>query len=181
MLQLTIVLSDEGWSDEEEKFLPQETYILELEHSLVALSKWESKYKKAFLGPIEKTQEEVLGYVEAMNLNPFTPPEIFEKLTKVHFDQINEYIEDKMTATTFNEPRGQARSREIISSELIYYWMTSYQIPWEAETWHLNRLFALIKIFNIKNSKPRKMSRNEAAAQRRQLNEQRRAQHGTTG
>lgn len=181
MLQLVIVLSDDGWDDEKEEFLTAETYILELEHSLVALSKWESKYKKAFLGPIEKTEEEVLGYVEAMCLNPFTPPEIFEKLTKTHFDQINTYIEDKRSATTFNEPKNQPRSREIITSELIYYWMTSYQIPWEAETWHLNRLFSLIKIFNVKNSKPTKMSRNELAQQRRLLNEQRRQKYGTTG
>lgn len=182
MLKLLVKTSNDGWDENLEEFVSGETYILELEHSLVALSKWESKFKKAFLGPSEKTDEEVIGYVEAMLVNPFTPPEILQKLNKTHFDQINAYIEDKMTATTFNELPGQSgRSRETITSELIYYWMVSYQIPWEVETWHLNRLFTLIKVFNVKNSKPKKMSRGEMAAQRRALNEQRRAQYNTPG
>lgn len=181
MLKLVVKITDDGYNDEEERFVNGEVFILELEHSLVSLSKWEARYKKAFLGPVEKTSEEVRGYIEAMCISPFVPLEVFDKLTGDHIKTINEYIEDKMTATTFNDPPSQARSREIITSELIYFWMTSYQIPWEAERWHLNRLFTLIKIFSAKNAKPKKMGKNEAAAMRSKLNAERRAKMGTNG
>lgn len=181
MLQLVVKITGETYDEDNQIFVDGDVYILELEHSLLSLAKWESKYKKAFLGPIEKTQEETMGYVEAMCVNPFTPSEVFSKLNKMHFDQINDYIGDTMTATIINEPKTHGRPKEIITNELIYYWIVSYQIPWEVETWHLNRLFTLIKVFNVKNAKPKKMGRNELAQQRRMLNEQRRQQHGTSG
>lgn len=181
MLQLIIKTSEDGWDAKEERFVDGKEVVLELEHSLVSLSKWESKYKKPFLGLGEKTVEETRGYVEAMFVDPNTPPEILEKLEKVHYDQINAYIEDSMTATTINEPKSQGAPREIITSELVYYWMTTYQIPWEAEHWHLNRLFMLIRVFNNKNGKQKKMGRGELAAHNRRLNAERRAKYNTSG
>jgi hypothetical protein len=179
VLKITVRLS-ESYDEDKQEFV-SEDFDLELEHSLISLSKWESEFEKAFLGKGEKTDEEIMGYVKAMILTPDFPPEVFEKLSLENINAINAYIDRKMTATWFNEPKKGAISRETITSELIYYWIVSYQIPWEVERWHLNRLFTLIKVFNAKNEKPKKTSRAEAAAQRRALNEQRKVQMGTRG
>jgi len=155
--------------------------VLELEHSLISLSKWESEFQKPFLGAGEKTEDEIKAYVKAMVLNEDVIIGIPITLRQVHFDQINDYIESKQSATTFGEmPKHHGRG-ETITSELIYYWMVAFNIPFECQTWHLNRLFALIRICNIKNSKPKKMGRHEMAARNRELNAQRKAQLGTTG
>jgi hypothetical protein len=154
---------------------------LELEHSLVSLSKWESVYKKPFLGNKEMSTEEVYGYIQAMTLDPKISPEVFFRLTKENLEAINQYIEDKMTATWFNDHPTTRPSTEVITSELIYYWMISFNIPIQCESWHLGRLLTLIRIFQIKNSKPTKMSRSEMADRRRTANAQRKAQLGTRG
>jgi hypothetical protein len=179
VLKITVTMS-ETFDEEAQEFITQGV-DLELEHSLVSLSKWESEFEKPFLSKEDKIDDEVIGYVRCMILTPEFPPEVFSKLSSENLEQIKAYIDAKMTATWFNEPKTAARSREQITSELVYYWLVSYQIPWEAETWHLNRLFTLIKVFNAKNAKPQKMSAKEAAAQRRALNEQRRIQFGTKG
>jgi hypothetical protein len=154
---------------------------LQLEHSLVSLSKWESEHEKPFLGKGDKTREEILDYVRCMVVSPNPPGDFLQRLSKENLEAINEYIERKMTATWFSEQPGAPKSREVITSELIYYWLTVFNIPFECETWHLNRLFTLIRIANIKQSKPKKMSRSEVAARNRELNAQRKAQLGTRG
>jgi hypothetical protein len=154
---------------------------LQLEHSLVSLSKWESDHEKPFLGTSEKTQEEILDYVRCMVVSPNPPGDFLQKLSKDNLEAINAYIERKMTATWFVEQPGAPKSREVITSELIYYWMTVFNIPFECETWHLNRLFTLIRIANIKQSKPKKMTAAEVATRNRELNAQRKAQWGTRG
>jgi hypothetical protein len=175
-----IVPGTEMFNDQTQEFTTQGDVILELEHSLVSLSKWESKFEKPFLGRDDKTAEEVLAYIKAMTLTK-VPEEIFSRLSEENIKAINDYIEAKMTATWFSEAPGAPASREVITAELIYYWMITFQIPWECERWHLNRLFTLIRVCNIKSSKPKKMSRAEIAARNRELNAQRRAQLGTTG
>jgi hypothetical protein len=154
---------------------------LQLEHSLISLSKWESEFEKPFLGKVEKTSEEVLAYIRCMVLTPNPPEDFFQRLSKENLEEINKYIDRKMTATWFSEQPGSPRSSEIITSELVYYWMTVFHIPFECETWHLNRLFTLIRIANVKSAKPKKMSRAEISRRNRELNEQRRAQFGTRG
>jgi hypothetical protein len=154
---------------------------LQLEHSLVSLSKWESDHEKPFLGKSDKTREEILDYVRCMILTPNPPGDFLQRLSKENLEAINAYIERKMTATWFSEQPGAPKTREVITSELIYYWMTVFNIPFECEAWHLNRLFTLIRIANVKQGKPKKMSRGEVAARNRELNAQRKAQLGTKG
>ena len=169
------------WDEELEEFTNSKGFVLELEHSLVSLSKWESIHEKAFLGPDPKSNEEVFSYIKCMITTPDFPPEVLSRLSQDNISEIQKYIDSKMTATWFNEPPVTKKSREIITAELIYYWMISLNIPIEFENWHLNRLFTLIKIFNVKNSKPKKMSTAEIAARNRELNAQRKAQFGTNG
>jgi hypothetical protein len=179
---LTIVVPGiEMFDDDSQEFVSVGDVTLELEHSLVSLSKWESKYEKPFLGKGEKTTEEVLGYIRAMVLTPNVPEEVFTKLSEENINAVNEYIEAKMTATWFSDAPGAPSTRDIITAELIYYWMVTFNIPFECERWHLNRLFTLIRVCNLKQAKPKKMSRSELAARNRELNAQRRAQLGTKG
>lgn len=171
----------ETYDESVDEFVSSQETILELEHSLVSLSKWESIYEKPFLGAVEKTPEEILGYIKVMIMTPEVPEEVFSRLSESNFQEIDAYINAKMTATWFSETPGAPRSRDVITSELIYYWLTVFQIPFSCETWHLNRLFTLIRICNVKQSKPEKMSRGEMAARNRELNAQRRAQLGSKG
>ena len=183
MLKL-VVSGEEQFDAKTSRFITGESFELELEHSLISLSKWESIHKKPFLGKTEKTLEETLSYIECMILSPNYPEDLFENFTTDTFRQIHDYIESTESATTFGEMPEQRGRGETITSELIYYWMVAFQIPFETETWHLNRLFALIKICNIKNQPPdkrRKMSKGEIVRRNRELNEQRRAQYGTRG
>lgn len=179
---LTIVIPGTEMFDEaKQEFVTVGDIALELEHSLVSLSKWESIYEKPFLGKSQKSTEEILDYIKLMTLTPNIAPEVYHNLSEDNINAINKYIEAKMTATWFNDPPGAPASRDVITSELIYYWMITFQIPFECQYWHINRLFTLIRVCNIKQSKPKKMSRSEMAARNRELNAQRKAQLGTSG
>lgn len=179
---LTIVVPEQEYYNEElEEFLTLEEVTLELEHSLISLSKWESIHQKPFLSKESKTPQEIFGYIEAMILNPKIPRGVLSRLTRENLDDINAYIESSESATTFGEMPERKGRGEVITSELIYYWLVAFNIPFEVEYWHLNRLFALIRICNIKNSPPKKMSKTQIAQQRRELNEKRRKELNTTG
>lgn len=183
MLKLTLH-GEQSWDEKLEQFVYDDVIELELEHSLVSLSKWEAIWEKPFMASEEKTTEETLGYIEAMCLTPNVPPEVFQALNNDHYKQVNEYINAKMSATWFTEIPGGSKGpsqRDIITSEIFYYWIFSAQIDIAVENWHLNRLFTLLKVFNEKNAPPKKMRKGDAAAQRRMLNEQRRTQLKTSG
>jgi len=181
---LTITIEGlEMWDEEKEVFLNEEGFQLNLEHSLISLSKWESKFEKAFLSDSEKSQEEMLWYIYFMIIPPEVPFEKLSRLSVENLKAINEYIDSKQTATTFREEPKKRGRQEKITAELIYYWMLSFNIPAEFQYWHLNRLFALIRIFGVKQGKQsgKKVSRQEIAENNRKLNEERRAKLGTNG
>lgn len=181
MLRIKVPIGPEGWDDEKQEFVEPEVVVLELEHSLVSISKWEAKWCKAFLSKLTKSDEEILDYIKCMTLNPNVDPEIYNRLTTANFREINAYIEAPMTATHFTEDKNSKSSREVVTSELIYYWMIALTIPSEYENWHLNRLLTLIRICNIKNSPPKKRSQSAIARDYSAINAARRAQHNTKG
>jgi len=180
MLTITVP-GDEVYDDSTGLLSTVNDVQLELEHSLVSLSKWEQMYEKSFMSTEEKTDEELIGYIQCMITTLDWDPQLLYKITQENLEEINNYINAKMTATTFYDPPGAPKTREVITSELIYYWMTVFNIPFECEHWHLNRLFTLIRICNIKQQKPKKISQAEAARQRAELNAKRRSQYGTSG
>lgn len=181
MLTITIK-GEELWDDEAEKFVYFDDTVLQFEHSLVSLSKWEAKYHKLFLTPEKKTDEEMLGYVEAMLITPNVDRSVLNNLNEDQVRAIDAYINDPMTGTTVSQlSQNGTKSSERISAELIYFWMSQYQIDYECRNWHLNQLFTLIKIHHAKSQKPKKMSKTARAQQMAELNAQRRAQTGTQG
>lgn len=191
MLEINIG-AKEGWDASKSEFVTTKPTTICLEHSLVSLSKWESKYKKPFLSS-EKTETEIRDYIKMMTVTQNVDPNIYNLLQGPEFKKINDYISDPMTATWFNDNKpgsnGQSqqprRNNEKITSELIYYWMISYQIPFECQKWHLNRLLTLIRICNVKdsqqNGKNGKMSKKDILSQNRALNAARRQRLGTRG
>lgn len=179
---LTLTIGTEVFNEETGEFSVLDPFELHLEHSLVSLSKWESIWEKPFLSNDAKTSEETQSYIKCMILTPNPPDDLFDRFDKYHYDAVSAYIESKQSATTFGTmPEVKGRRGETITSELIYYWLVVFNVPFEAETWHLNRLLSLIRICNVKNSKPKKMSKGEMVEQRRKLNEERKSQYGTRG
>jgi hypothetical protein len=179
VLQLKI-LAAESFDEATSKFVSPVEAVLELEHSLVSLSAWESKWKIPFLGDKPKTNEQVLDYVIMMFSGTEFSEDLLGKLSDENIKEINDYINDKMTATWFREEKHQD-SGEIVTAELIYYWMIALGVPFECQHWHLNRLLTLIKVCNIKNAPKKKLSRAEAIQQQRDLNAQRRRELNTKG
>lgn len=188
---LTIIVpAKEAWNDATQEFVSTKEQKLCLEHSLVSLSKWEAKYHKPFIGNNEKTQEEILYYIQCMTINQNVDPVVYSVLGEKELRQINDYISDPRTATWFNERTpvgGQQKSTnrgEQVTSELVYYWMVSFQIPFECQRWHLNRLLTLIRICKIKEGqqgKNGKMSRRDILSQNSALNAARRAKMHSKG
>ena len=180
MLHITIP-GVELWDEVHEEFVKVKEQSLSLEHSLVSLSKWESKWCKSFLNTKEFTSEEFLDYVKCMTITQNVNDDVYTRLTNDHVTQIKEYINAPMTATTFsNLPQGK-KNNEIVTNELIYYWMTVHNIPFKCEKWHLNRLMTLIRVCNVKSAKPKKMSRRQIMNQNAALNAARREKLNTSG
>jgi len=180
MLQITIP-AVELWDERKQEFVTTKEQTLQLEHSLVSLSKWESKWCKPFLTKQEKTFEETLDYIKCMTITQNVDPEVYNYLTNENIEEINKYIEAPMTATYFSDDKTAKPSREQITAELIYYWMIALNIPFECQKWHLNRLLTLIKVCNIKNQPPKKRSRQEIMSRNAALNAARRKQLNTKG
>ena len=181
MLILTIP-AIEGFDDEKQEFVCiAKEQTLQLEHSLVSLSKWESKWHKPFISKEEKTVEETIDYIKCMTMTQNVDSNVYNRLTRSNVEEINKYIDNPMTATTFYGDTQKGGSKETITSELIYYWMISLNIPMECQKWHLNRLLTLIRVCNIKNAPPKKMSKREIMSRNAALNAARKKQLNTKG
>lgn len=168
----------EIWDPKKEQFVTLKAvkpYDLNLEHSLISISKWEAKWHEPFISKNGHNPEQTLHYIKCMTINQGVPDEVYDLLTTEDIQKISDYITDPMTATRVSEMPGQKRSNEIVTSELIYYWMTALQIPFECEKWHLNRLLQLVAVCNAKNTPPKKMGKNEIMQRNKDLNAKRRA------
>lgn len=185
MLRLQIP-ETEFWDDEEERFYKVNPCILQLEHSLISLSRWECKYKRPFLSDDQKTVGEIIDYVRMMTITK-TDNDLVYTVIQQNTDllnQIKEYLDDSMTATTFALEEAEDKynpKKSVITAEIIYYWMVTFRIPPEYEKWHLNRLFTLIRVCSIKNSPQKKRSRRDVYQMHRELNAKRRAAMNSTG
>ena len=181
MLQITIP-GEELFDEEKQEFITLKEQTLQLEHSLISLSKWEAKWCKVFLSKQEKTYDETIDYIKCMTLTPNVSSDTYKRLTQANFREIEAYIAAPMTATYFSKDRTGGRSSgEQTTSELIYYWMIALNIPFECQKWHLNRLLTLIRVCNIKNQPPKKMSKKDIASRNAALNAARRKQLNTKG
>lgn len=185
MLQITVPgveVFDESKGEFGEFVNVEKEQPLILEHSLVSVSKWEAKWCKPFLAKTtEKTLEETIDYVRCMTLTQNVKPEVYNRLSDDNIKAVQEYLEAPMTATWFSDDKTASPNREIITSELVYYWMIALEIPFECQKWHLNRLLTLIRICNIKNKPQKKMSQKEVIEKYAALNEARKKQLHTTG
>lgn len=184
MLEITIP-AKEYFDEETFTFFTVNAAKIQLEHSLLSISKWESKWHKPYLGKKRKTAEEIMDYIRCMTITQNVNPAVYNNLTSKNFKEILDYIEDPMTATTFNESKENGKaSKQIITSELIYYWMIVHSIPFECQKWHIHRLLTLIRVCNIKSQAGQKMTKSERAAamaKRRDLNAARRAALNSKG
>lgn len=182
MLHL-VIPEREYFDDEKQEFISIPEQSLNLEHSLVSISKWESKWQKPFLGEKERTYEEFVDYIKCMTLDENVNEETYSHLTKQEIDQVLKYVDDKMTATWFNEhdQKKGGRGGQAITSELVYYWMVAFQIPFTCETWHFNRLLTLIRICEVKNQPSKKMKKKDILKSNAALNEARRNKFGSRG
>lgn len=154
---------------------------LQMEHSLMSISKWEAKHHKAFLSRREKTREEMDDYFRCMTINKISDDSVYSRLTASNLKTIEAYIEDPMTATYMEKDSEGTGPSDTITSELIYYWMVSYRIPSEFQKWHINRLMALIHVCGKKNAPAKKMSKTALAQRNAALNAKRRAAMKTKG
>lgn len=179
---LSIKTSDmEYYNEETFAFVPIKGRTIDLEHSLVSLSKWESKWCKPFLGKQSKTKEETKDYIRCMIMDKNVPDDIINAISETQIQEISDYIDNKMTATTFNDVADTPKNSGVITSELIYYWMITLNIPFECQKWHLNRLLTLIHVCSIKNMPPKKASKSTILSRNSALNAARKKQLNTKG
>lgn len=179
MLQITVP-AQEYWDTIKQEFVYTKEQTLQLEHSLVSLSKWESKWNKSFLHSKDKTDEEILDYIRCMTITQHVKPEVYSRLSADNVQEINDYINAPMTATTFSKDKGGKRNYDIVTAEVIYCWMVTLHIPPQYEKWHLNKLITLIRVCEDKNN-PKKMSKKDIYSRNAQINARNRAKYKSKG
>lgn len=182
---LTIrIPGEEYYDDSSWTFVRNKETTLQLEHSLVSLAKWESIHNKPFLHTDKLTRQETLDYIRCMTITQNTDPAVYDRIPQTTLDQIRQYMDKRATATTFSRiadgGSGGAKP-QIVTAEIIYYWMFTFGIPMECQKWHLNRLMDQIKVCSIRSGPGKKMPKHEAARQQRELNAARKRKHGTRG
>ena len=186
MLQLTIPDAPEEtmWDESTEEFVTRpgcKGATIQLEHSLISVSKWESKWHKSYLSTRERTVEEAIDYIRCMTLTKDVRPEVYEHLTVENIKQVDAYIKDPMSATTIKRKPGKGPTRKIITSEVIYSWMIESEVPFSCEKWHLNRLLTLIEVRNERSNPGKKMSPKSVMKNNAALNAARRSKMHSKG
>lgn len=181
MLKITVPKGENYIESSNEFVTLEKDQVLQLEHSLLSLSKWESKWHKPYLVRNEKTKEEIIDYIRCMTITQNVDPKTYIFLTKENISDVAAYIEDPMTATTFKKEEGKGGSGEILTAEVIYYSMIASNIPFECQKWHLNRLIALIRVCSIKNQPPKKMSQREIMSRNAKINAARKKKLNSRG
>lgn len=181
MLQVVIPASPEIelWDYGREEFITKKAVKeqrLQLEHSLVSLAKWESKWCKPFLSDAKMTEEESIDYIKCMTITQNVPSEVYDNIPNHIIEEVSEYIAKPMTATWFTEEnkKGRKSNNEQVTAELIYYWMIALNIPMKCEKWHLNRLLTLIRVCDLKNNPPKNKSKRNILSENAALNAARR-------
>lgn len=177
-----VVPGGEFYDEENNLFIVEPSTVLRLEHSLVSISKWEAKWRKPFLSSsVKKTREEVKDYIKCMTVNQNVSDFVYMRLTQANLDAISKYIETDRTATVIDDRGSSRRTRDVITSEVIYWKMVIHGIPFECQKWHLSRLLTLIRICDIKSNPGKKMPKSEILAQNHKLNQARRKAMNTRG
>lgn len=175
-----VIPATDLFNEETQEFVTTPEYEFQIEHSLVSLSKWESKWQKPFLTKSDKTKEETIDYIRCMTITQNVNSSVYDLISNKVIESIFDYIHAPMTATTISQMNNKP-GNQIITSEVIYYWMVTFNIPFECQKWHLNRLLTLISVCNIMNQPKKKKSVNESFKEQRSLNEARRAKYHTNG
>ena len=176
-----IIKGKEMFDERTQTFVSTNDTVLQLEHSLISLSKWESKWHKPFLNNSDKTEEEMLDYIRCMTITQNVDPSVYYGLSQKNIEDIKTYMEDPMTATWFSDKNNPKSKQKAITAELIYYWMITLGVPVVFEKWHLNRLLTLIRVCNIENAPKKKMKRNDVLRQNSSLNQARRQMMNSSG
>ncbi len=180
MLSITVP-GAERWDEATGEFITTKECRLQLEHSLVSISKWESKYGKEFISKKEKTSEEMLDYIKCMTLTQCVDPNVYNNLSYENIEEVMKYIEAPMTATWFSKEDNKKTSRRVVTSELIYYWMIKFGIPFECQKWHLNRLITLIRVCEAEERPKKGAKGSNKLSARAALNAARKKRLGTRG
>ena len=174
MPKIIHIPEQEFFNEQTNEFIYVKETTFKIEHSLVAISKWESKWHVAFLDDkVEKTDEMIIDYIQCMTISQNVNPEIYNHLPPETIKEINDYIGDPMTATTFSNVNNVNNGGEFITNELVYYWMIAQNIPLECEKWHFNRLMTLIRVCSEKNTPNKKMNQRDILRNNKALNEAR--------
>lgn len=180
MLEIKIPDS-EFFDDETNEFFTVNGGTLLLEHSLLSISKWESKFCKPFIVDGEHPYDEMIEYIKCMTINKNVDERLYEIIDVESYNKIIEYINAPMTATVIKDVRSNNRSSSFITNEVIYYYMTALNIPFECEKWHFNRLLTLINVCSQKNAPSKKMSKDDVRRRYAELNAKRRAAMNSKG
>ena len=179
---LTIVVpAVEEWDEINNVFISSKAQTIQLEHSLVSISKWETKWRIPFLSETEKSVEQQLDYIRCMTLTQNVDPSVYRRLSVENLQQISEYISTDLTATTFSKRSRRGNRKQVVTSEVIYYWMVALQIPFECQKWHLSRLITLIRVCEEENQPNKKMSKRQIMQRNAALNEARRKKLNSRG
>ena len=179
MLEITVP-ANEIYLPGENRFVAVPSCTLTLEHSLISIAKWESKWHIPYLNAKKRSRAQEFDYIRCMAVGPVKNEYVFLVLTPENIAQIRAYMEESMTATTFSKGQ-RSISREVVTAETLYCRMFANNIPMECQKWHLNRLLTLIRVCDAKNGPKSKMTKRQTAAHYAEQNALRRAKYNSRG